>query len=90
MTPAGGAEPEHPAPVLTARGTQPVDDDAAATRRTPQRERRTPTTDMSTGAIVAIVVGVVIVLALLGFILSRTRRNMGSPYRLTARPGSSR
>ena len=33
---------------------------------------------MSTGAIVAIVVGVVIVLALLGFILSRTRRSMGS------------
>ncbi len=76
VTPAGGAEPEHPAPVLTVRGKQPVDDDAASTTDT----RATSHSDdgMSTGVIVAIVIGVVIVLALLGFILSRTRRNMGS------------
>ena len=76
VTPAGGAEPDHPAPVLTARGKQPVDDDAAKTTDT----HATSHSDdgMSTGAIVAIVVGVVIVLALLGFIMSSTRRSMGS------------
>jgi len=69
-------EPDHPAPVLTARGPQPVDDDAAK----PADTHATSHSDdgMSTGAIVAIVVGIVIVLALLGFILSRTRRSMGS------------
>jgi uncharacterized protein YcnI len=76
VTPAGGAEPDHPAPVLTARGKQPVDDDAAA--KTDTHTTSSSDDGMSTGAIVAIVVGVVIVLALLGFILSRTRRNMGS------------
>ena len=42
VTPAGGAEPEHPAPVLTARGKQAVDDDAGrddATRSATSRLR---------------------------------------------------
>ena len=77
VTPAGGSEPEHPAPLLTARGKQPVEDDAAksATPALP----KSSSDGLSTAAIVAIVVGVVIVLALLGFVLSRTRRNMRSP-----------
>jgi uncharacterized protein YcnI len=79
VTPAGGAEPEHPAPVLTARGTQPVGDDAAANTPTRPAVPKSSDDGLSTGAIVAIVIGVVIVLALLGFILSRTRRNMRSP-----------
>jgi uncharacterized protein YcnI len=79
VTPAGGAEPEHPAPVLTARGTQPAGDAAPAKRATPAVPKSSSDDGLSTGAVVAIVIGVVIVLALLGFILSRTRRNMRSP-----------
>jgi len=80
VTPAGGAEPEHPAPVLTARGTQPAGDDAAAKTDTSTTVTKSSSDDgLSTGAIVAIAIGVVIILALLGFILSRTRRNMRSP-----------
>jgi periplasmic copper chaperone A len=83
-TPASGEEPEHPAPVLTARGKQPVDDDEAATSTdhatTDTHASDTTKSDdgMSTGVIIAIVVGIIIVLALLGFLLSRSRRNMGS------------
>jgi uncharacterized protein YcnI len=80
LTPAGGAEPDHPAPLLTARGKQPVDEDAApkTTVTTAPAAKSSSDSGLSTGAIVAIVVGVVILLALLGYILSRTRRNMGS------------
>jgi uncharacterized protein YcnI len=79
VTPAGGAEPEHPAPVLTARGAQPKDDDAPATNATPAVPKSSSDSGLSTGVIVVIAIGVVIVLALLGFLLSRTRRNMRSP-----------
>jgi uncharacterized protein YcnI len=74
-TPPGGEEPEHPAPVLTVRGEASHEDAAA-----PAADHSKSDSDdgLSTGAIVAIVVGVIIVLALLGFVLSRTRRNMGS------------
>jgi uncharacterized protein YcnI len=74
-TPAGGAEPEHPAPVLTVRGTAAGHDAAAGHSATAD----THSDDgLATGTIVAIVAGAVIVLAILGFILSRSRRNMGS------------
>jgi uncharacterized protein YcnI len=73
-TPAGGDEPEHPAPVLTVRGAAPQEDAAPAA----DNSKSDSDDGLSTGAIVAIVVGVIIVLALLGFVLSRTRRNMGS------------
>jgi uncharacterized protein YcnI len=82
VTPAGGSEPEHPAPVLTARGAQPAGDGAAAqpdTATTKPTTKSSSDDGLSTGAIVAIAIGVIIVLALLGFILSRTRRNMRSP-----------
>jgi uncharacterized protein YcnI len=74
VTPAGGAEPEHPAPVLTARGVQPTEGGAAA-KTDPHPASSSSDGGLSTGAIV---VGVVIVLALLGYVLSRTRRNTGS------------
>jgi uncharacterized protein YcnI len=90
-TPAGGEEPEHPAPVLTVTGDAPEDHDEAATTDTgggvANADDHTATTTseehsdddgMSTGVIIAIVVGVVIVLALLAWVLSRSRRDMGS------------
>jgi uncharacterized protein YcnI len=87
-TPPGGEEPEHPAPVLFVKGEAPADDDAAATTddhsSTTQNNAATATKDdssddgLSTGAIIAIVVGVIIVLALLAWVLSRSRRDMGS------------
>ncbi len=60
-------------------GAQPVDDDAATPSAPATATKSSSDDGLSTGAIVAIAVGVVIVLALLGFILSRTRRNMRSP-----------
>ncbi len=88
-TPPGGEEPEHPAPVLYVTGEAPHDDGAAAAndttprraiRRPRRRRSRQSDSDggMSTGVIIAIVVGVIIVLALLAWILSRSRRDMGS------------
>jgi uncharacterized protein YcnI len=79
VTPAGGAEPDHPAPVLTARGAQPKDDDAPVTNAKPAVPKSSSDSGLSTGVIVVIAIGVVIILALLGFVLSRTRRNMRSP-----------
>jgi periplasmic copper chaperone A len=67
-TPEGGEEPEHPAPVLLITGEASAHDDAEG-----------HDDGMSTGVIVAIVVGVVVVLGLLGWLLSRSRRNPGSP-----------
>ncbi len=71
-TPPGGAEPEHPTPVLYVKGSPPPD--------TPETKPATKSSDrgMSTAVIVAIVVGVLLVLALLGFLLSRSRRHMRS------------
>lgn len=77
-TPPGGAEPEHPAPVLYVKGSPPAEDTATTSGHA---ATKTSSSDdgLSTAAIVAIVVGVIVVLALLGWVLSRTRRNMGSP-----------
>ncbi|MGZ4804663.1 MAG: YcnI family copper-binding membrane protein [Acidimicrobiia bacterium] len=76
-TPAGGQEPEHPAPVLTVRGKQPAGDATPTTAATGAKD--TSSDDgLSTGAIVAIVVGIVVLLALLGFFLTRSRRAAGS------------
>ena len=55
-TPAGGEEPEHPAPVLTVRAQQPVDDDAAATDHQATTTTKAKSDDSSsTGTIIAIV-----------------------------------
>jgi uncharacterized protein YcnI len=70
-TPAGGEEPEHPAPVLTVRGASPTHDEASTSTSSSD-------SGISTAAIVAIVAGVVVVLAILGFVLSRARRDTGS------------
>lgn len=82
VTPAGGQEPEHPAPVLTARGQQPAADDAAASTSGADSHASgtgSPSDGgLSTGAIVAIVIGIILVLALLGSVAARARRNMGS------------
>jgi uncharacterized protein YcnI len=85
VTPAGGEEPEHPAPVLTARGKQVADDDEAADAGATSDSHAAATTTksssddgLSTAAIVAIVVGIVVVLLLLAWVLSRSRRDMGS------------
>src|SRR3954470_5506053 len=82
-TPAGGEEPEHPAPVLTVVGKAPADG-AAATSDKGSATATTPAGSsdddgLSTGAIVAIGAGIVVVLGGLGFVLSRTRNKMKSP-----------
>ncbi len=78
-TPANGDEPEHPAPVLYVKGNPPPEGDSAATT-TKDTSKTTSSSDggMSTGVIVAIVLGAVVVLALLAWVLSRSRRDMGS------------
>jgi uncharacterized protein YcnI len=76
-TPAGGQEPAHPAPVLVVRGSAAGHNVAAGAGNTSGSKSHSDD-GISTGAIIAIVVGIVIVLAVLGFILSRTRRDMGS------------
>jgi uncharacterized protein YcnI len=80
-TPTGGEEPEHPAPVLTVRGKQPVDDDAAAAADHPATTTTKAKSDdsSSTGTIVAIVVGIVIVAGIIFFFVSRARRDKESP-----------
>jgi uncharacterized protein YcnI len=65
-TPEGGEEPEHPQPILYITG------EASA-------HEESHDDGMSTGLIVAIVVGVIIVLGFLGWLLSRSRRHMASP-----------
>jgi uncharacterized protein len=67
-TPEGGEEPEHPQPVLLITGEASAHDDADG-----------HDDGMSTGLIIAIVIGVLLVLGLLGWLLSRTRSNMQSP-----------
>jgi uncharacterized protein YcnI len=77
-TPPGGAEPEHPTPVLYVKGNPPAEEDTATTTGDAATKTKSSDDGLSTAAIVAIVVGVIVVLALLGWVLSRTRRNMGS------------
>jgi len=77
-TPPGGAEPEHPTPVLYVKGNPPAEEDTATTTGDAAATTKSSDDGLSTAAIVAIVVGVIVVLALLGWVLSRTRRNMGS------------
>jgi hypothetical protein len=77
-TPAGGEEPEHPAPVLTVRGDAEGHDDEAADHDDSAASDSHESSDDSTGVTIAIIVGVVVVLAILGFILSRSRRDMRS------------
>jgi uncharacterized protein YcnI len=80
-TPAGGEEPEHPAPVLTVRGKQPVEDDAAATDNHDATTTSHDSSDdsSSTGTIIAIVVAIVIIAGIVFFFVSRSRRDKGSP-----------
>lgn len=68
-TPEGGEEPEHPAPVLLISAAESAHDESGGEHDD----------GMSTGAIVAIVVGVIIALGLLGWLVSRSRRKKGSP-----------
>jgi uncharacterized protein YcnI len=80
-TPPGGAEPEHPAPVLYVKGNPPAEEDTVVTTGEAAAKTKSSDDGLSTAAIVAIVaivVGVIVVLALLGWVLSRSRRNMGS------------
>jgi len=89
-TPAGGEEPEHPAPVLTVSGVAPEEHsetttDSGGVTATADDHTATTTSEehsedegMSTGVIIAIVIGVVLVLAVLAWVLSRSRRDMGS------------
>lgn len=76
-TPPGGAEPEHPAPVLSVKGNPPTD--TATTTGHAATKAKSSNDGLSMAAIVAVVAGVIVVLALLGWVLSRSRRNMGSP-----------
>lgn len=75
-TPPGGEEPEHPAPVLLVKGESSEHDEA---EEAGHEASDTHEDSDNTGVIIAIVVGVVIVLGGLGFVLSRTRKNMKSP-----------
>jgi uncharacterized protein YcnI len=68
-TPEGGEEPEHPAPVLLVRGEASSHDDADGSHDD----------GLSTGAIIAIVVGVIIVLGAIGLMISRSRKKTGAP-----------
>jgi uncharacterized protein YcnI len=77
-TPAGGEEPEHPAPVLTVRGEAGGHDDEAADHDDAASSDSHESSDDSTGVTIAIIVGIVVVLAVLGLVLSRTRRDMRS------------
>jgi len=82
-TPPGGAEPEHPSPVLTVVGKQPVDDAAppGGNGHTAAATTSHSSSDdgMSTGAIVAIVIGVIIVVALVVWLIMRSRRRTKTP-----------
>lgn len=78
-TPASGEEPEHPAPVLYVKGEAPHDDDAPATITSEHSDSGSHDDGMSTGAIVAIVLGVIIVIALVVFLVMRSRRGSKTP-----------
>ena len=73
-TPENGEEPEHPAPVLTVRGDASGHDDGEEAGHDDGDSHD----DSSSGVIIAIVIGVVVVLGVLAFVLSRSRRNAGS------------
>ena len=79
-TPAGGEEPEHPSPTLLVVGKAPAEE-PATTSETPTTTADSSSSDdgLSTGAIVAIGAGIVIVLGGLGYALSRSRKKMKSP-----------
>jgi len=68
-TPASGEEPEHPAPVLLIKGEASGHDDSDGHHDD----------GLSTGAIIAIVLGVVIVLVVIGLLISRSRKKTGTP-----------
>jgi uncharacterized protein len=75
-TPAGGEEPEHPAPVLYVKGDAPHDDDAAATGvTTGHSDSGSHDDSSSTGVIIAIVIGVIVVLGVIIFLVMRSRRS---------------
>lgn len=65
----GEAEPEHPAPVLYVQGSPPPEEPATK----PAAGKHSSDGGTSTGAIVAIVIGVLIVLGLLGLLVRRGR-----------------
>lgn len=75
-TPEGGEEPEHPAPVLLVKGEASGHDDEAAGDDHAAGESHDDSD--STGVIIAIVVGVIIVAAIIGFVISR-RKKTGAP-----------
>ena len=64
-TPEGGEEPDHPAPVLLVRGDASAHDDSDGH----------DDDGLSTGAIIAIVLGAVIVIAVIILLVNRARRN---------------
>lgn len=78
-TTPGGAEPEHPTPILYVKGNPPAEGSTATTTGHAATKTKSSDDGLSTAAIVAIVIGVIVVLALLGWVLSRSRRNMRSP-----------
>lgn len=75
-TPPGGVEPENPAPVLYVKGS-PLPEEPATTTPT-KAAKKSSDSGTSTGVIVAIVIGVVLALGLLGFLLSRSWSDMRS------------
>jgi hypothetical protein len=67
-TPEGGEEPEHPAPVLLITGEESA-----------HEASESHDDGMSTGAIVAIVIGAVIVIALVVWLVMRARGRAKAP-----------
>jgi uncharacterized protein YcnI len=80
-TPASGEEPEHPAPVLYVKGEAPHEDaaDASGAATTGHQDSDSHDDGMSAGAIVAIVLGVIILVALIVFLVMRSRRGSKTP-----------
>jgi uncharacterized protein YcnI len=77
-TPPGGEEPEHPAPVLYVTGKAPAEDHASSpAAQTTSHDSGDDS--MSTGAIVAIVIGAIIVIALIVWLVVRSRRRTSTP-----------
>jgi uncharacterized protein YcnI len=75
-TPAGAEEPEHPAPVLYVTGEAPEEhEDTGGAVTTQHADSDSHDDGMSTGAIVAIVLGIIIVIALVVFLVMRSRRS---------------
>jgi uncharacterized protein YcnI len=80
-TPASGEEPEHPAPVLYVKGEAPHEDaaDTGGAVTTQHEDSDSHDDGMSTVAIVAIVLGVLILVALIVFLVMRSRRGSKTP-----------